>query len=312
VKKGYLIALVGALTLFALLAFIPLGSCANPAALGRTMDAGHTVTFFLLGGLLYFAIEHHGKWKALAITAIASTLLMVAIEAVQPYVGRTASLADVRLGVLGMLLALGGIVIWHHVNHWMLRVVQLLLLVAALLWIVSPALNEWRALWLREQQFPLLGSFEHELEKKLWKASGRASGKRTHISFSDQHLLSGANSLKIETVNGSWSGVSYAAGDQNWKGYQALSMTFYNPGSAFSFNLRIDDGLQHAPSHSERYNGRLRVDKGASTVMIPLAEIAAGPRSRLLHLDQIRRMILFSSRNEKPRVFYLDDVRLVP
>ncbi len=311
-KKHYSIVLVFVLSLFALLAFVPFGSGANPLAIGMTMDAGHAFAFILLSGLLYLAFEQHGKWRAVMTSVIISVLLMAVVELVQPYVGRTASLADMQTGLLGVLIAVSGMIVWRNLHRWQLRVAHIALVVMILGWTVLPAWNEWRSLWLREQQFPLLGDFEHTLEQRLWKPTGVAHGRRTQAAFSDKHAVSGVNSLKVETINGSWSGVRYAAGDQNWQGYQALSITLYNPGADFNMNIRIDDGVSVSPRYSERYNGHFQIRKGQNTLLIPLTEIAAGPKGRLLKLDRIRKMILFLNKNEQPQSFYLDNVHLVP
>ncbi len=311
-RQHYLIALAFLLGLFALFAFMPFGSSADPVAIQKTMDAGHAFAFILLSSLIYLAVEHHGKKRAVTVAAIVSILLMVGIELIQPYVGRTASLADVEVGLLGMVIALSGMVVWRSSQRWLLRGAHLLLLVVSLVWIVQPALTEWRALWLRDQQFPLLGVFEDELESRLWLASGALHGKQTEISFSQQYVGSGTHSLKVETIKGTWSGVRYAAGAQDWRGYRALSMTIYNPGAAFKLNIRIDDGVTAVPAYSERYNGRVAVNSGVNTVLLSLDDIAAGPKSRSLELSSIRKMVLFVGKQQQARLFYLDDIRLLP
>jgi len=312
VKKRYSILLVLALCLFALLAFVPFGSSANPVAIRMTMDAGHAFAFILLSGLLYLAVEPRGKWKAVMITTIISILLIAVVEWVQPYVGRTASLADMQIGLLGALIAISGMIVWRNLRHWQLRVAHGVLTVMVLSWVVLPVWNEWRALWLREQQFPVLGDFEHPLEQRLWKATGVAHGQRTQGLLSDKHVVSGRGSLKVETVKGSWSGVRYAAGDQNWQGYQALSISLYNPGEGFNMNIRIDDGVIHSARYSERYNGRFQIRNGQNTLLIPLAKIAAAPKKRSLDLGRIRKMTLFLNKKAQPQQFYLDNVHLVP
>jgi len=312
VKARYLIPLVLILLLFMLFAFFPFGSSANPVAIQKTMDGGHAFAFFLLSGLLYLVIEQRSKGWAVLISAILSVAMMVMVELLQPYVGRTASLADFMIGLLGVIIALTGVVVWRHMNRWMLRVVHLVIAVVAVVWVVQPALDEWRALWLRGQQFPLLGDFEDRLEKRLWKASGEVDGERTRISFSEKHTVSGASSLKIETVGGTWSGVSYAAGDQDWRDYRMLVIEAYNPGDAFAINIRIDDGVKNFPQYGERYNGQWQINAGANTLSIPLAKISLEPRVRPLELERIRKMILFVGKGETPLEFYLDNVRLVP
>jgi len=307
-KQIYLIALAFVLLLFSLLAFVPFGSSGNPVVVAKTMDVGHVFAFILLSGLFYLALESYGKWRALFISAVVSVLLMVVVELIQPFVGRTASFADVQMGLLGVFLALSGMLVWRSQVRGLLKVTYLLLFVLTLVWVVQPAWSEWRAFWLRDQQFPVLGGYESGLEKKLWKAHG----KGTTISFSDKHVVEGVNSLRIETIGHTWSGVRYAAGDQDWRGYQFLKIELYNAGAPFMLNIRIDDGVHNSPGYGDRYDGQYRLEAGDNTLMISLAEVENRPKSRLLAMSEIRKMILFLSKEETSREFYLDDIRLIP
>ncbi|VAW88427.1 hypothetical protein MNBD_GAMMA17-2251 [hydrothermal vent metagenome] len=307
-KQTYLMAVFVMLALFALLAFVPFGSSANPVAVMKTMDAGHAFAFILLSGLFYLAVEPYGEWRAIVFSMVISVLLIVAVELVQPYVGRTASFADVQMGLLGVFLALSGIIVWRRQSRQLFKVVHLLLLVLTLVWVVQPALSEWRAVWLRDQQFPVLGGFESDLEKRLWKAHGIG----TSTSFSGKHVVVGSKSLKTKTTDSTWSGVRYSAGDQDWRGYQFLNIELYNAGKPFKLNIRIDDGVSNSPDYGDRYDGQYQVNVGANTLLIPLADVASGPKSRLLDLGKVRKMILFLSRKEMRREFYLDDIRLIP
>jgi len=307
-KQTYLLALVIVLLLFSLLAFVSFGNSANPVVIAKTMDAGHVFATVVLSGLIYLVLESYGKWRALLASAVISVLLVFIVEFVQAFVGRTASFADVQMGLLGVFLALSGIFVWRSQTRRLLRVTHLLLFVLTLVWVAQPAWSEWRAFWLRDQQFPVLGGFESGLEKRLWKAHG----KGTTISFSDKHVIEGVNSLKVETIKHTWSGVIYAAGDQDWRGYQFLKIELYNAGLPFMLNIRIDDGVHDSPGYGDRYDGQYRLETGDNTLMISLAEVENRPKSRLLAMNKIRKMILFLGKEETSREFYLDGVRLIP
>lgn len=310
-KQRYRIALACALAIFSLLAFVPLGKSVNPVAVMTTMDAGHAFAFCLLSWLLYRVVAHHGRFRAVMISALASVVLMVGIEFLQPYFGRTSSLADIKIDLLGSAIALSGIVAWHCLNSRLLRGAHLLLAIFVFGWVAYPAWNEWRSIWLREQQFPVLGGFENSLEKRLWKSSGITNGMRTKISFSDKHAVSGRYSLKIETLNGTWSGVSFSAGEQDWRGYHQLVMSIYNPDDTFMLNVRIDDEEKHSPQYHERYNGRFQVSQGNNTLLIPLEKIANYSKNGVLNMARIRKMVLFLGVKETSRLFYLDGVQLI-
>ncbi len=300
-----LITLVLVAVVLALFAFIPFGRTVNPVAVSKTVDAAHVFAFILFSGLLYLAIEHYGIGKAALVSSLLSVLFMLVI--VQPYFGRTASWADIRLGLLGMFVALSGMVVWRSISSRLLKLTYTLLLVLTVAWVVEPVWNEWHALWLRQQQFPVLGDFEGKREELLWMSNR----PNTQVSLSDKHVVSGLGSLKVEMNKGLWNGVRYVAGEQDWREYKTLTMMFYNPGAAFNINIRIDDRLHTYPQYSDRYNGRFLIGKGATRLSISLAKISDGPKSRSLDLARIKQMILFLGKNEKRRLFYLDHVRLM-
>lgn len=312
VNVRYQIALILLLLLFLLLAFFPFARSPNPAAIQKTMDAGHVFAFFMLSSLFYMMFEPRGVKRAVLVSALLSISVMAAIELLQPYVGRTASWVDLEVGLLGGFIALSGMVIWRCMNSRMLRLFHLLLAMTTIVWLTKPALDEWRALWLREQSFPMIGDFEHALAKRLWKASGVANGVYTKASLSDEFVASGNGSLKIETVSGTWSGVSYSAGDQDWRGYEFLTLMLHNPGPPFVLHLRIDDGSIVSPTYKQRYNGHFLMQAGSNSVVIALARIESSPAERALDLSRIRTMVFFTNKKERSRVFYLDDVQLVP
>jgi len=308
IKQSYLITLAVVLVLLVLFAFIPFGRTVNPVAISKTVDVAHVFAFIVFSGLLYLTLENYGAWKAALVSCLLSVLLMVVIEWAQPYFGRTASWADIQFGLLGMFIALSGMMVWRCISNRLLKVTYTLLLVITMVWVVAPVWNEWHALWLRQQQFPILGDFENKLEKRLW----RSNGQRSQVSLSEKHVVSGVGSLKVEINKGVWNGVRYVAGEQDWREYKTLTMMFYNPGTAFNMNVRIDDGLHTYPQYSDRYNGQFQIGEGAITLSISLATISDGPKSRSLDLARIKHMILFLSKNEKRRLFYLDNVRLMP
>lgn len=312
VRRLYLYALLLLLPLIALLAFLQISGRSSPVAIMRTMDAGHAFAFCLISWLLYLAVEPYGKRRALLISGSLSMLLVVLTEVLQSFVGRTASFEDIGISLLGVLVALSGVVVWHAMDSRVLRGGHVLLTILIALWVSQPAWDEWRAVWLRDQQFPVLGNFEDPLERRLWKASGVAHGHATQLSRAEVGMADGRYSLQIETVHDTWSGALYNADRQDWRGYSQLVIELYNPSTPFALNIRIDDTAKASPGYSERYNGLYQVAAGSNKLSIPLARIERGPRSRKLDLGSIRKMVLFTTKQEPSRVFYLDNVRLIP
>lgn len=310
VRRRYLYAFLLVLLLIALFAFLRISGRSNPVAIMRTMDAGHAFAFCLICWLLYLAVEPYGRRRALLISGAVSMGLMVLIEVLQSFVGRTASFEDIQISLFGIVVALSGVVVWHTMDSRILKGGHLLFTLLIVLWVAQPAWHEWRAVWLRDQQFPLLGSFEDPLERRLWKGSGVAHGVPTRLSRSKHGVTEGKYSLQVETVHDAWSGTIFSAGRQDWRGYGHLVIELYNPSTPFNLSVRVDDAAITSPDYSERYNGRYRITAGRNTLSIPLARIARGPKTRELDLGRIRRVVLFIGKTEPARRFYLDNIRL--
>jgi hypothetical protein len=167
----------------------------------------------------------------------------------------------------------------------------------------------------RTSSFPVLGAFESEIELRLWRAQGGRAEAPTTVRLADSPAArAGFRSLEVragERSGGAGPGVQYLAGGANWEPYRELAAELYNPGGPLALSLRIDDDGDCFDPGS-RFQRHVVVEHGWTTLRIPTAEIRDGPVARVLDLRSIRRMILFTSAGEGPRVFYLDDVRLSP
>ncbi len=291
------------------LAFTPFEYSGIAEATRKTMDAGHFIAFGLFALLLHPLFSSHGNKVATIITFTICALLIVSIEFIQPYVGRTASLTDVINGFLGMAVFLSGRYLWCSTKRPHIKYIHALLGTLIFTAVASPALSEWHAVWWRMKHFPILGDFEENIELQVWRAHGKTGGQQTRNSLSKEYVTSGEAALKIETIPGDWSGVRYAAGDKNWSTFRSLNMDIYNPGEPFTLTLRIDDN-RTSPDHHERFNARIKIASGWNHEKISLASVADGPETGKLNMQAIHQLILFSGRKEPVRLFYLDHLRL--
>jgi len=273
------------------------------------MDAGHFIAFGFLALLLQYLFASYGNLKSTALSFVVCAVLIITIEVIQPYVGRMASLGDVVNGFLGLIIFLSGRYIWLSSKRSYIKYLHALLGTLVFAAVVSAALSEWHAVWWRMQNFPMLGDFEENVELKLWRAQGEAAGIQTPVSLSSDYVVFGISALKIETAQGVWSGVRYAAGDKDWSAYNALIMDIYNPGTSFSIYLRIDDD-RGSPDYPERFNRAIPLSNGWNNIEIALADVADGPQDSMLNMHAIHKLILFTSKEEIDRTFYLDHVHL--
>ncbi len=267
----------------------------------RTLDAGHFLAFGLLALLAEGAARSRG-WRHPTVTvAVAMVALAAAIELVQPALGRSATWLDLWNSVAGALVALA----WRAASgRWRPAVALaggVLFFAAAL-----PAWQAWQGVFWQRSHFPVLGTFESGAELALWQARGQGS----RVVLSREVALEGEGSLRVESAPGDWGGVKYLAGGMEWRGHRALQLAIYNPGpEPFELELRIDDD-RPAPGPRERFSRDIEIRPGWNRFTVELAEIERGPRHGPVDLGAIAKLLLVAERDDPPRLFYLDAVRL--
>lgn len=290
------------------LAFVPLGSEANAQAWGLTMNSGHFFAFAALVWIGHNVMLRHKNSHPVMWGGLLCFALIVAIELLQPFFGRMASLADALIGAAGVITVLFWLLLRKGMALSRYGFAYGLFMAAISVLVVSPAVLEWTAVILRHQNLPVLGSYESSVEMKHWQASGSPRLGSTHVQRVNKNISEGAFSLRVDTSKGVWSGVRYLAGDENWGRYSQLMLDVYNPADEFKLNVRLDD--RHSPGYNERYNGGFLVKKGWNNLAIDFKDIGSSVKSGDFDLVAIRKMILFVGKQEEPRTFYLDNVRL--
>ncbi|MFC1748467.1 VanZ family protein [Pseudomonadota bacterium] len=304
------IPLISAATLLLItLALIPRTYMGMDEAIHKTMDAGHFAAFGLFALLLQHLLSHHGEKRAAVISLAISTLLIVGIELIQPYVGRTAALSDVANGLFGVAAFLMGRHIWltaskNYIKHLYAFVTATLFIVIA-----KPAITEWHIAWWRMHHFPVLGEFEDAIEHEVWRAQGTENGLKTQVSLSPEYVRYGKTALKIEAVTGDFSGVNYRAGGKDWSSYSSLNIALYNPDEPFSLFSRIDDDTP-TPTYQQRFNSTFKLTNGWNLINIPLTKIANAPKKGTMNMQAIHKVVLFTHPKDSNRIFYLDRVWL--
>jgi hypothetical protein len=302
------LAAVGLLLLLLTLPFLPLAAERDVALWNALSNACHLPLFSAVTLVLYAALERSGIRNRLLVAAVVAWMLATGIELLQPLAARSASLVDLLLGALGVALAASGVQAWRT-GRGGPRAAHAALAACACLLVLVPAWGEWRAVRWRERHFPVLGAFESDVELRLWRPHEGDEGAPTRIALSSRHVGSGRRSLRVRTGTAGWPGVSYEAGDSDWRPYRTFAFDVYNPGPRFRLHVRIDDAGDTTDADS-RYTRGLEVEAGWNRFRLHTADIRRAPARRALDLAHIRRVILFVGRGEPRRVFYVDDARL--
>ncbi|AZT84750.1 succinyl-CoA synthetase subunit beta [Marinobacter sp. NP-4(2019)] len=267
-------------------------------------NLGHILYF----GLLTYAIQPwrwlSGRRLWLTTTALVLALGLV-IEFLQSGLGRQDDWHDVWRNLVGTWLALACRPILTSDTHRNTR--QRLLAALAVVLVVfelgltgSVAVRQFQI----NQQLPALYDFSRNDPATFWR------GK---LEPSDAHSDINGQSLKISLSTRLYSGVTLDNLPVDWRDYDQLTVTLFNPDDAdLTLTLRINDVEHERGSnvYSDRFNTQLPLKPGLNTFTLGLEDIENAPRNRAMNMDNIRRLGIFTTRLPAPRTIYLLDLRL--
>ena len=235
-----------------------------------------------------------------------TAIIVLIIEAIQPWYGRTLSLRDVYTSYLGIITF---ICLRFARNQPLNTKISIVSYVLILICVVSyPTISAWHGVLWRYQQAPNLANFEKQSEMHVWR-SNETGHNASHIERSNDVAYEGEYSLKFEAGTTQWSGVVYNIEHQDWQPYENLIFHVYNPSETFKLLFRIDDD-GNSTIFNNRYNNNFTIPPGWKKITIPLHEVANGPTQRTMNMDAIQRMQFFITRKTQTRVFYLDKIYL--
>lgn len=282
----------------------------DPVFWDALLNATHFPIFLSVTWALWWGVAPRrlGAARSIGFAVLAAALMAATLEAIQPLVHRTASLGDLIIGMLGIAVASIGISWWPRGRRWRAALASVCLL--TLVVVLLPAGLEWQAIVWRTAQFPSLGDFEQRIELRLWDALGGTPSAPTVVSRSDAIASSGRYSLHIRPGGGSWPGVAYRAGPDDWRPYSVLAVDIHNPGPPFGLWLRVDD--RGSVDYATRFNMKHTIEPGWNAIRLPLELIADAPTAGRLDLSHVRAFVLFAEAKAAPDEFSLDGVRLLP
>ncbi len=280
---------------------MPLEFTANINAWHATMDAFHTLAFTVISVTLYGLLKQH-KY-VLPLTLLISISLILAIELIQPSVGRSASFTDIIYGVVGSFIGL----IWIRF-HSRSRLTLPALAITTLL-VSSNTLTEWLAAYWQAKHVDDIGTFESTLQLRHWRAYGEHNQHQANITRTHTPTIEDNNALQVNTIAGAWSGVIYYANHHDWSHYQAFSLSIYNPTTPFKLGMRLDDS---GPSeeYEQRFNSPLNINTGWNTFTFKLSEIKDKVADDDFNLHEIESLRIFSYPDSPAHSFYLDNIIL--
>ena len=285
--------------------FIGGPDASSPLVFFYVWDLGHVIFFFLLV-LCIEAVRPLHFWRDWLWVGVAVLLLGLVIESLQYYIGRNASWDDVLHNLYGVFLALtlGGGGITNKFLLASLRLLSVVVLMPSLWMTFCVAYADLRM----RGQFPLINNFENEYELRQVVRIGKSNREQ-----SENHATNGKYSLAVNLGMEKYSGVKWLGRYGNWSQYSSVAIDIFSTADEpFDLVLKIAD-LQHDMGQNlltDRFNRSITISPGHNAIRVDLEEIKHAPAGRVMQMDKINCLELFSVSLDAPRLIYVDHLRL--
>lgn len=317
-KHAILISL-GSLVLLVILHIIPLPW---ESRLGQEFEnAGHIFMFGLYALIILVSSEQlfgrrHARpiWHYLLAGGLA-ILTGAVMEYIQQFVGRDTDIWDFLRDVVGTISflalyatidrfgALGTYPLGRRTRA-MFRIGA----TGAVVLMLIPLLSAVSLNLYRRAIFPSLCRFEYQWDRSLVRTQ-RADFSQTSVPDGwpqARHRHVGRLALRA----GRYPGITLDEPIADWGRFQNLEFDLYNAAdTAITLIVRIDD-VRYRTAPDDRFNRALNVVPGGNSIVIPLSEVASGPRQRQMDMSNIHSLILFADRLKTPLTIYVDEIRL--
>ncbi len=259
------------------------------------------LAFFVFRAMVGFT--RLGPRAAAWLTGLSLVAFGAATEVAQYWVGRNFSLTDVVADGLGAVAGTLAAIAWGHPSRRSRRILFafatgliILCSIPAALTLVDTA--------LQRRDFPVIGSFEQPLERIRWQ-TWWARPRRCR-----EHATDGAWSLRVDLRPGDYPGIGTGVPGPDWSRYTELVFDIeLDEGPPLDWLVKIaDEGSDHTPA--DGFQRTFCLKPGRQRIVIPLADLQRGPRSRRLDLRQICSLHFFAVDLKNPRTIFLDNIRL--
>lgn len=285
----------------AVLLVLPVADFQHDRLLSRLLDFGH----FPLFALIFWCVlnflprkpDGSRRWGA---AIIATLLLNLVAECVQPMFGRSSGIADWFIGTAGCLGAALLLLPTTGKVQLLFYGVMLMLLLASLM----PA--GWVALDRRAARadFPLLSSFESPWELDRWEYRGCSLRRTRENATEERHALE--ITIDEEVV---YPGLFLVDMPRDWSEMESLGFDLFWPSDTdVLLWVRVDDSV--GSTYGNRVQQAQLLHRGSNRILLSRDLVSITPEGRSLNLKSIQSFGLFLEKGTPGLVFYLDNVTL--
>jgi VanZ family protein len=306
--KKYNSFLIATLALLSILFFFGGPDYHSPRSYKAVWNLGHILYFALLPLSLVF----HPRLKAVphrtqVVLIIGLTLVIgILVELLQYGVDRFPDMQDIYRNLIGAAVAIVFLMpVKRSIPNLLLNLLRsavVLMAAMQLLPIAIALIDEHHA----RRDFPSLSDFQSPFQIHRWQGSAG-------ISIANDVGRPGNRALQAELTTRRYSGVNLTYFPANWLPYRRLQLRILNPShQPLSLTCRIHDELHaRGPQHyQDRFNQTYAITQGWNTISIDLKQVQTSPQTRPMDLAHIRSIAIFTSRLDRPRTIYIDDLIL--
>ncbi|WP_332908650.1 VanZ family protein [Desulfobulbus oligotrophicus] len=276
-------------------------------------DTGHIFYFMVFTYWLHQCLRTRGKEFSppaeFFFIFFIVLFLGITVEVLQTLgSSRSPDMGDVVRNQLGCLLVYSFIARTGILARYWLRICVRFGVVSAILIAVWPLTRALIDEYLARQQFPVLADFETPFERYRWNHSDQ-------LQTGSDIVRHGHRAARVQLSTNQYSGVALFYFPHDWRGFQTLHFSVYNPKKTpLMLNARIHDvhHKKHGLEYSDRYNQGFDIESGWNDLVIPLDKVAAAPKGRTMDMQHIEGFGLFVIQQPCAQVIYLDNVYLGP
>ena len=318
-RGSILLVVISAVSVMAILRFFK--APANTLIWHSAMNAGHVALFgvFSLASLRCARALAKGRGVhpllPFALAFLITVGFSVLTEFLQYFSPRDADLGDFLRNLCGGMAALLLVLAFDRealrfqargrpLVRTMLVVVSMGLLVVSFMSVAVLT----RAYLERSRAFPRICGFQSSWEKSFYgvRDAKLAVTKWPKGINADPEDLAGY----ITFLRSTYPGFKVKEMVPDWRDYDRLCFTVYSElRSPIELVLRLDD-VHHDDQLADRFSRSLTIKPGINEIVVPLAEVKAGPEDREMDMERIRSLVLFAIRPTRTFSLYIDSFRL--
>ena len=280
---------------------------------------GHPLAFAAIALLVLLILRERRTFAAappwrIYLTALGITVLTgAATEIAQQFTHRDSSVIDVLRDTVGAIACLALTAAWSDARAisaplWLSRGLIALGLIAT---VIAFAPLAWciTAYVQRERVFPVIAQLDSPLDM-YFISENAGNVRRTDLPDRWARTI-GEQALHVDIGAGQYPGMRVTEPHPHWRGFKTLAVDIANPGMAeLAIVIRVHD-RKHNNQFSDRFNRTFRISAGTrTTVLVPLQELEHGAKNRLLDLDAIAGLGIFSPRPVRDGDFFVSRIWL--